>query len=246
MKSKLIKEKKLITIQYTIEKSEIQQRKLKNDIVDLSTKLQQSKLNNGIMLGVLIVVLVIGAVLMHFSNTEKMSNSDYKSVQAYGAFQEAQKVDDSLKLAVQRLTKELSSYKLIQASPLKASIVAPSIADVVVPAKEIKNVSIVNNGQSNTTASKQFIKHSCFVNKIFKMNGVVFIEANIIEEDKNKNRSKTVQVLQLHKDVKIHKGNGVSIAFDMKIFQKIMEDKHILNILIKDRVVYRINEEERL
>ncbi|WP_299311897.1 hypothetical protein [uncultured Aquimarina sp.] len=167
------KEDELLSVQYRIEKSGMKQQKLEKRLVSISEELKKSKRNSLIfMIFFLTVIIVMAGGIYYLSEKETLFSAD-QDENTQVDINQIQKTNDSLQEELMKLKSDISDYKkglIDQTNNLSTESVDTSKVDV-----EGSN-SIVD-----TIKKLKFERKHCYVKKVFRNNGVIFIEADFVE-----------------------------------------------------------------
>lgn len=167
------KEDELLSVQYRIEKSGMKQQKLENRLVTISDELKRSKRNSLIfMIFFLLVIAGMSFGMYYLSKDDSKFISD-ESVDAKADMDRIQQMNDSLKDELTKLKSDILIYK----------------QNLTAGSNDIENVMLsdsLNLVDSTNTKKKKYTKQHCYVKRVFRNNGVIFIEADFIEFYKGK------------------------------------------------------------
>ncbi len=162
------KKEELISIKYQIEKTDVNQQRLEDRFVSITNDLKKSKNIRNVyfvFIIILISILTIGGIYV-------MNNTHRKIPE--NIITENQSMVKKLMITNDSLKQELNK--------IKSNI---TTVDAVKEDYQLKDTNIglsVIKDKSNLKFEKQY----CYINKVHKRNGVVFIEADFIEFFKGK------------------------------------------------------------
>ncbi|GAA0720366.1 hypothetical protein GCM10009430_20460 [Aquimarina litoralis] len=215
------KEDELLSVQYRIEKSGMKQQKLENRLVTISDELKRSKRNSLIfMIFFLLVIAGMSFGMYYLSKGDSKFISD-ESVDAKADMDRIQQMNDSLKDELTKLKSDILIYK----QNLKTG------------SDDIENVMLsdsLNLVDSTNTKKKKYKKQHCYVKRVFRNNGVIFIEADFIEFYKGK---KAVQKAKENNDAEydIDK-NGDTLYFLYKNYYVSNLNAKLRRLELNDKV----------
>ncbi|MDH7445758.1 hypothetical protein [Aquimarina sp. 2201CG14-23] len=162
------KEDELLSVQYRIEKSGMKQQKLENRLASISEELKRSKRNSLVFMIFFLTVIAVMAGGMYYlnQNNDAVPLSQEENTQT--DLDEIKGINDSLRKELTKLKSDIADYR-------KEFIVVT----------DSTKTSVVDTTDTDKTKLKYIRKH-CFVKRVFRNNGVVFIEVDFIEYFKGK------------------------------------------------------------
>ncbi|MFD2562531.1 hypothetical protein [Aquimarina rubra] len=174
------KEDELLSVQYRIEKSGMKQQKLENRLVSISEELKRSKRNSLIfMIFFLTVIMVMGGGMYYLSqNSELISEDSPDNIP--DKVDQIQKINDSLEKELVKLKSDIADYK--RGLGTAEDSLTTETAN---PGENIMD-DVVQKSATDTINKLKFERQHCYVKKVFRNNGVIFIEADFIEYYKGK------------------------------------------------------------
>ncbi|WP_298540481.1 hypothetical protein [uncultured Aquimarina sp.] len=168
------KEDELLSVQYRIEKSGMKQQKLENRLVSISEELKKSKRNSLVfMIFFLTVIAVMAGGIYYLSEKDALFSAD-QNEDTQVEIDQIQKTNDSLQEELMKLKSDIADYKRGLAYKTDSLSAEPT---------EIDSTDIEGNNRTATDTIKKlkFERNHCYVKKVFRNNGVIFIEADFIE-----------------------------------------------------------------
>ncbi len=167
------KEEELLSMHYQMEKTDIKQQKLDDRLVSMAEDLRKSKniRNFYFVFIIILMILLTGGSFYIIQNQQKKSNNN-------GQFNTP---DDVKKLIL------LNDSLRTQIAELKGYIYSSSQDSLRLEKRDSVNTELVSNplftSDSLADASKKklYEKKYCYINKAYKSNDAIFIEADIIE-----------------------------------------------------------------
>jgi len=168
------KEDELLSVQYRIEKSGMKQQKLEKNLATISKELKKSKRNSLIFMIFFITVIAGMAGGMYYLSTKNTGASSEPNENATELdVDQVQKINDSLRQKIVQLKSEIEAYR----SSLDTS---DSIENELADSSDIAKSELHKLADSDTIKKLKFERKHCFVKKVFRKNGVIFIEADFV------------------------------------------------------------------
>ncbi|WP_378173473.1 hypothetical protein [Aquimarina sp. SS2-1] len=164
------KEDELLSVQYRIEKSGMKQQKLENRLVSISEELKKSKRNSLVfMIFFFAVVILMGGGMFYLSQDKTLISEDFEA-NTQSKINEVQKINDSLEKELTKLKSDIADYKSGLVSNKDSSLIETGV-----------NENITTPINNDTINKSKYTRQHCYVKKVFRNNGVIFIEADFIE-----------------------------------------------------------------
>lgn len=168
------KEEELISMHYQMEKTDIKQQRLEDRLISISEDLKRSKRRrNFYFTFILVLMLLLTAGSLYVILNEKENTVKNESLEGDVDIRQLIFENDSLQKEVNKLKIDISKYQNEELSNKADS--TTSLSDTIGNLK--KGEEDVADGKSKLKFEKKY----CYINKVYKSNGVVFIEADIIE-----------------------------------------------------------------
>ncbi len=165
------KEEELISMHYQMEKTDIKQQRLEDRLISISEDLKKSKRRrNFYFTFILVLMLLLTAGSLYV--IQKENTVENKSLEGGANIQQLIFENDSLQKEVNKLKIDISKYQN-EELPNKADSTT-SLSDTI---------GDLNKGEEDVADGKsklKFEKKYCYINKVYKSNGVVFIEKQIL------------------------------------------------------------------
>ncbi len=171
------KEDELLSVQYRIEKSGMKQQKLENRLVSLSKELKKSKRNSLLFMMFFLLAILIMGIGMFYVSRDDVESSVNEETNTY--IEEIKKNNDSLREELNKLKSDIIEYKNRFGDT----------TGVISDSSLIKKDTITNSFDEKKIEKKYERRHA-IVKKVFRSNGVVFIEADFVEYFEGKNAVK--------------------------------------------------------
>ncbi|WP_299216720.1 hypothetical protein [uncultured Aquimarina sp.] len=169
------KEDELLSVQYRIEKSGMKQQKLENRLVSISEELKKSKRNSLIFMIFFMTVIVVMAGGIYYLNKNDALFSADEQENTQVEIDQIQKTNDSLQEELVKLKSDIADYK--RGLAYETDSLSTESADT-------SNTDVDGNNRiaiTDTIKKLKFERKHCYVKKVFRNNGVIFIEADFIE-----------------------------------------------------------------
>jgi len=166
------KEEELLSVQYRIEKSGVKQQKLENQLVSISKELKKSKRNSLIfMIFFLAVIAGMAGAMYYLRQNDSTTAADQDVENNQLKIGEVQKINDSLRRELTKLKADISKYKNEW-----------TVAEDTTNHQVVNIIEDTTQVEVDTTQNKlKFEKKHGYVKKVFRNNGVIFIEVDFIE-----------------------------------------------------------------
>ncbi len=174
------KEEELLSMHYQMEKTDIKQQRLEDRLMSISEDLKKSKTRRNfyfIFILFLILLLTAGSIYVIDKNTTYINNGT--SVEPED-IEELLFVNDSLLKEVSKLKTDISKYQNQLVSDTLATTNDLTNNVDSINKRLVSDIGVVVDTTSGKSKLK-FEKKYCYINKVYKSNEVVFIEADIIE-----------------------------------------------------------------
>ncbi|WP_298316106.1 hypothetical protein [uncultured Aquimarina sp.] len=168
------KEDELLSVQYRIEKSGMKQQKLENRLVSISEELKKSKRNSLIFMIFFLTVILVMAGGIYYLSEKDASFSNDQSENTQVDIDQIQKTNDSLQEELVKLKSDIADYK--KGLAYETDSLGTASADTT-----NTNVEGEKRIATDTLNKLKFERKHCYVKKVFRNNGVIFIEADFIE-----------------------------------------------------------------
>ncbi|PKV51103.1 hypothetical protein ATE84_3172 [Aquimarina sp. MAR_2010_214] len=168
------KEEELISMHYQMEKTDIKQQRLEDRLISISEDLRRSKKKrNFYFVFILVLMLLLTTGSLYIILNEKERSVVKKSLEGDMDVQQLIFENDSLQREVSKLKTDISKYQNNDLLIKTGSIT--SLSDTIENVK--KREELVADAESKLKFEKKY----CYINRVYKSNDVVFIEADIIE-----------------------------------------------------------------
>lgn len=168
------KEEELISMHYQIEKTDIKQQRLEDRLISISEDLKRSKrIRNFYFIFILVLMLLLTAGSLYVILGKKENITQIDSLEGEVDVQRLMFQNDSLQKEVNKLKTDISKYQNEELSNESSSTTSPS--------DNIENVKKEEEDGKEGKSKLKFERKYCYINKVYKSNNVVFIEADIIE-----------------------------------------------------------------
>ncbi|MDY8135678.1 hypothetical protein [Aquimarina sp. 2201CG5-10] len=168
----------LLSIQYQIEKSGVKQQKLEDHIASISKELKKRNRNLRIMLFLAVaVMLTVVSFYLYDKNVSLESSGELDKAKN---LEQVTMVNDSLEAEITKLKSDISKYK--RETYLNQDSI--SLTNDRISVDELENESteiLISKEDSINKAKKKYERRYCYVNEVFRRNGVIFIEVDEIE-----------------------------------------------------------------
>ncbi|WP_271767667.1 hypothetical protein [Aquimarina algiphila] len=175
------KEEELLSMHYQMEKTDIKQQRLEDRLMSISEDLKKSKKRRNfyfIFILFLMLLLTAGSIYVINTNTAYTNNGSSATPED---IEQLLFVNDSLQREVSRLKTDISKYQNKDLSDINDTIsdlsrvTVDGVQEGVAADIEVATDTIGDNSKL------KFERKYCYINKVYKSNDVVFIEADIIE-----------------------------------------------------------------
>ncbi|WP_106793933.1 hypothetical protein [Aquimarina sp. Aq78] len=165
------KEEELISMHYQMEKTDIKQQRLEDRLISISEDLKRSKRRrNFYFIFILILMLLLTAGSLYVILGEKENITKTESLEGDVDVQRLIFENDSLQKEVDKLKTDISKYQNEELSNKADTITSLS-----------GNTGSGKEEEADGKSKLKFERKYCYINRVYKSNDVVFIEADIIE-----------------------------------------------------------------
>ncbi len=176
------KEEELLSMHYQIEKTDIKQQRLEDRLVLISEDLKKSKnIRNFYFIFIIFLMAVIAAGGFYLIRNDMSFQSENDVSENSKEMKQLLLINDSLQQEVVKLKSDISTYK---------NNTLDTIDSIKMYTENLLLESIEKEQSapqfSKDTSKLKFKKIHCYVNKVFKSNNAIFIEADFIEYYKGK------------------------------------------------------------
>ncbi|MBQ4819155.1 hypothetical protein [Aquimarina sp. MMG016] len=260
----------LLSIRYRIEKSDIKQQSLEDSIEAISDELEKSKKNRNLLIIVFITALFLIAGGMYYLLRKNVLYPGEASAVNTSRVDQIQKINDSLKVELLKLKTDITKYKTaLMPDQDSVTLANEKLRDTLLNIQrgedEESNVSLERR---HCYVKRVYRKNDVvFIEADYveyyegrkavekaKENGKAEYDINnkgdtlyfLYDNHYVRNRSSKIKILELDDNarIKISSINKISYNFPLKALQKVIKDKPILILEIKNGIVYRITEQK--
>lgn len=172
------KEKELLSMHYQMEKTDIKQQGLEDRLMSISEDLKASKKRRNfyfIFILILMLLLTVGSV--YVMNTHINPSTNGASTTPEEDIKQLLFVNDSLQKEISKLKTDIANYQnkeLLDTLNTTGGLY-DGAQNSVITDKEVVTDTV------NSKPKLKFERKYCYINRVYKSNDVVFIEADIIE-----------------------------------------------------------------